>query len=430
MNTISNIHAREILDSRGDPTIEVEVMLQGGVCGRTQVPSGASTGIYEARELRDGEARYGGKGVLHAVFGIVHTIRGALMGKTVDQKSLDNALCALDGTPNKEKFGANAILGVSCAYAHAAALSAQQQLYEYMRGLTREVHGYALPVPLMNVLNGGVHAPDTIDIQEIMLVPAGAPLFAESLRCGAEIFHALQEILKKQGHNIGVGDEGGYAVPFISNEQALDVLCEAINISGYRLGIDVYVALDVAASQLYKDGAYVFTKDNKTYTAQELITWYEKLITKYPIISIEDGLAEDDWDGWVEMTKRLGNKIQIVGDDLFVTNTTRLQEGITRGAANAILIKPNQIGTVSETIQAIELARKNNYATIISHRSGETEDTTIADMAVGCGAYQIKAGSLSRGERIAKYNQLLRVEEELGTRGLFAGKKAFPRISE
>ena len=429
MFTITNIHAREILDSRGNPTIEVEVSLQGGFCGRAAVPSGASTGTYEAHELRDGNnARYRGKEVQQAVFFVVHEIRDALMGKTLDQKSLDEALCALDGTSQKEKFGANAILGVSLAFAHAAALASKQPLYEYFRGCTKALHGYVLPVPLMNVLNGGAHASGAIDIQEIMLVPAGAPSFAESLRCGAEIFYALRDELKSKGYSTGVGDEGGFTAAFSSNQQALDILCAAITSAGYRLGVDVFIALDVAASQLYADGVYTFRADNKTYTSQELINWYQFLVTQYPIISIEDGLAEDDWDGFSSLTKTLGDKIQIVGDDLFVTNATRLQEGISRTAANAILIKPNQIGTISETIRAMELARANHFSTILSHRSGETEDTTIADMAVGLGSYQIKTGSLSRGERIAKYNQLLRIEESLGTQGSFAGKKAFYQL--
>lgn len=431
MFTIINIHAREILDSRGTPTLEVEVLLQGGFLGRAGVPSGASTGIYEAHELRDGVlTRYRGKGVQQAVYTVVHEIRDALMGKTLDQKGLDDTLCVLDGTAQKEKLGANAILGVSLAFARAAAGALQQPLYEYFRGCTRDLHGYVLPVPLMNVLNGGAHAPGTIDIQEIMLVPAGAPSFTESLRCGAEIFYALRDELKKQNLSTGVGDEGGFAVPFASNQRALDTLCAAITNAGYRLGVDVFLALDVAASQLYKDGVYTFTKDNKSYSSAELVHWYESLISQYPIVSIEDGLAEDDWDGFTLLTQTVGNKIQIVGDDLFVTNKTRLQEGITRGAANAILIKPNQIGTVSEMIQTMELARTNYFATVLSHRSGETEDTTIADMSVGLGAHQIKTGSVSRGERIAKYNQLLRIEESLGARGSFASKKAFPRIPQ
>ncbi len=430
MFTITNIHAREILDSRGNPTIEVEVSLQGGFCGRAAVPSGASTGTYEAHELRDGNsARYRGKEVQQAVFFVVHEIRDALMGKTLDQKSLDEVLCALDGTPQKEKFGANAILGVSLAFAHAATQALKQPLYEYFRGCTNNLHGYVLPVPLMNVLNGGAHASGAIDMQEIMLVPAGAPSFAESLRCGAEIFYALRDELKSKGYSTGVGDEGGFTAAFSSNQQALDILCTAITNAGYRLGVDVFIALDIAASQLYKDGVYTFHADNKTYSSQELINWYQSLVTQYPIISIEDGLAEDDWDGFSSLTKTLGDKIQIVGDDLFVTNATRLQEGISRNAANAILIKPNQIGTISETIQAIELARANHFSSILSHRSGETEDTTIADMAVGLGAHQIKTGSLSRGERIAKYNQLLRIEESLGAHGSFAGKKAFHQLS-
>ncbi len=431
MYTITNIHAREILDSRGNPTIEVEVTLEGNIMGRAQVPAGASMGVHEAHELRDGGTRYQGKGVLRAVHGVVFDIRNALLGKTVDQKGLDEALCALDGTPLKERLGANAILGMSLAFAHAAAQKSGQPLYEYARSLmTQKPHGYVLPVPLMNVLNGGAHAPGTIDIQEIMLVPAGAPSFAESVRCVSEIFYTLHDELKHNGQSVGVGDEGGFAVPFHTNTEALDTLMRAINTAGYRPGVDVFLALDVAASQLYTNGVYTFTKDHASYNTSELIAWYESLVQKYPIVSIEDGFAEDDWEGFGAMTKQLGNTIQIVGDDLFVTNVKRLQEGIDRQAANAIIIKPNQIGTVWETLQTVQLAQQNHITPIMSHRSGETEDTTIADLAIGWGVLQIKSGSVSRGERVAKYNQLLRIEEELGSRGLFAGKQTFPRIKD
>lgn len=401
----------------------------GGVCGRAQVPAGASTGAHEARELRDGGTRYRGKGVQQAVRAVTSDIRNTLLGKTVDQKGLDEILCVLDGTPRKERLGANAILGISLAFARAAAKASKQPLYEYARSLMpQKPHGYILPVPLMNVLNGGAHAPDTIDIQEIMLVPAGAPSFAESMRCGAEIFYALRDELQKQKYNIGVGDEGGFAVLFHSNEEALETLLRAVKTAGYRPGVDVFLALDVAASQLYANEMYTFSKNNKTYRADELIAWYESLARAYPIISIEDGLSEDDWEGFAAMTQRLGNSTQIVGDDLFVTNAQRLQEGINRHAANAIIIKPNQIGTVWETLQTVQLAQQNHITPIMSHRSGETEDTTIADLAVGWGILQIKSGSVSRGERVAKYNRLLRIEEELGSRGSFAGKQAFPRI--
>lgn len=429
MFTITNIHAREILDSRGEPTVETEVFVQGGAWGRASVPAGISIGTHEAKELRDGGGRYGGKGVRTAVQNINTTIRNACMGKTFDQKSLDETLIALDGTLRKEKLGANAILGVSLAFAHAIASAQKISLYESFHNEMTGIHTYTLPVPLMNVLNGGAHALGTIDIQEIMLVPAGAPNFSEALRCGSEIFHALRAGLREKGYATGVGDEGGYAVPFASNEEALQTLAHAVEKTGYRVGTDVFFALDIAASELYNDGVYTFTKDNKKYTTEELIAWYESLIARYPIVSMEDGCAEDDWDGWKELTETLGDKIQLVGDDLFVTNKERLKEGINKQAANAILIKPNQIGTVSETAQTVLLARANRYELVMSHRSGETQDATIADIAVGWGITQIKVGAPSRGERLAKYNQLLRIEEELGTRAVYAGVRTFPRIT-
>lgn len=429
MFTITNIHAREILDSRGEPTIEAEVFLHNGAKGSASVPKGASRGIHEAKELRDGGKRYEGKGVRQAVENINNTIRNACMGKSFDQKSLDETLIVLDGTLHKEKLGANAILAVSLAFAHAIAIAQKVPLYESFRYGMKHVYTYTLPVPLMNVLNGGAHALDTIDIQEIMLVPAGAPSFSEALRCGSEIFHMLHTILREKGYTTGVGDEGGFAIPFASNEEALYMLARAVERAHYRLGNDVFFALDVAASELYKNGAYVFKKDNKEYDVEKLIEWYGSLITKYPIISIEDGCAEDDWEGWQKLTEKLGSKIQLVGDDLFVTNKKRLQEGIDKRAANAILIKPNQIGTVSETQETILLAHTNGYGLIMSHRSGETEDTTIADMAVGWGIQQIKAGAPNRGERVAKYNQLIRIEENMHHNGVYAGKNAFPRIS-
>jgi len=417
MHKISKIQAREILDSRGNPTIEVDLNLSDGSFGRAAVPSGASTGSHEAIELRDmDKSRYGGKGVLNACTNVNETIAKAIMDDTdFDQRSLDESLVKLDGTPNKSKLGANAILGVSMAFAKAAARSKGLPLYEYFADISKSGRPLVLPVPMMNVLNGGAHAESSSDIQEYMIVPKGFTSFHKKLRAGAEIFHALKNVLTENGYSANVGDEGGYAPTIASNEKQFDLIMEAITRAGYKIGKDVYLAIDVAATEFYKDGKYILSRDNKQLSSTEMITWYEELVKKYPIISIEDGLAEDDWDGHKLLTEKLGDRIQLVGDDLFVTNIERLNQGITSKAGNSILIKPNQIGTISETIDAVNTAFDGGFTTIISHRSGETEDTTIADLAVGTGAGQIKTGSLSRSERTAKYNQLLRIEEELGT---------------
>ncbi len=429
---IKNIHAREILDSRGNPTVEVDLTLADGSFGRASVPSGASTGSHEAVELRDGDKfRYGGKGVLKAVANVNGALRKALIGESFDQRTLDKTMIAIDGTVNKGRIGANAILGVSLAFAHAIAKSKKMALYEYFAKISHTDMPIRLPVPMMNIINGGKHAENSADIQEFMVVPAGLPSFREALRAGAEIFAALKKILHDRGLATTVGDEGGFAPSLPSNEAALAVVMEAIAKAGYRAGVDIFIALDVAATELYKDGKYTLVRDNKVLTSQEMVDWYAQLCEKYPIISIEDGLAEDDWDGYKLMTEKLGasaqgkKSIQIVGDDLFVTNITRLSQGINRGIANSILIKLNQIGTVSETIDAVNLANKAGYTSIISHRSGETEDSTIADFAVGTGAGQIKTGSLSRTDRVAKYNQLLRIEEALGKKAVYPGKKIF-----
>ncbi len=413
MHTIKNIHGREILDSRGNPTVEVEITLEDGSFGRASVPSGASTGSHEAMELRDNDHRYRGKGVQKAVNNVNTKLKEALKGKEFDQKSLDETMIALDGTKNKASLGANAILGVSLAFAHAAAKSNGVPLYQYFNHISGEENSPTLPVPMMNILNGGKHAENSLDLQEFMIVPFEIETFAEKLRCGAEIFHTLKQILKKRGFNTAVGDEGGYAPSLATNEVAIKIIVEAIEKAGYIAGKQVAIALDVAANEFFSEDAYHFSTENKTLSTKELVSYYKDLTERYPIISIEDGLAEDDWEGFELMTKELGDKIQIVGDDLFVTNKERLEKGIERGAANAILIKLNQIGTVTETIETIKTAQKAGYRSIISHRSGETEDTTIADFAVGLGVGQIKTGSLSRSERVAKYNQLLRIEEEL-----------------
>jgi len=426
MPTIKTIHAREILDSRGNPTIEADLTLSDGSFGRAAVPSGASTGSHEAIELRDGDKkRYGGKSVLKAVANVNTTISKAIVGKEFDQRSLDDALIALDGTPNKGKLGANAILAVSMAFAKAMAVSMKLPLYTYFNKISSSKNGMRLPVPMMNVMNGGAHAENSSDIQEFMIVPVGLPSFKEALRAGAEIFHALKKILHDKGLPTTVGDEGGFAPSLSSNEEPLALIIEAIGKAGYSAGKDIAIALDVAATELYKDGKYALTRDGKKLSSAELIAWYETLVKKYPIISIEDGLAEDDWAGYKLMTEKLGKKIQIVGDDLFVTNIERLQKGIDEKVGNSILIKVNQIGSISETMDAINLASKASYTSIISHRSGETEDATIADIAVGTGAGQIKTGSLSRTDRVAKYNQLLRIEEELGSKAVYPGLKAF-----
>jgi enolase len=413
MSTILDVHAREILDSRGNPTVEVDVTLQSGAAGRAAVPSGASTGEHEALELRDGDAkRYLGKGVQKAVQNVIETIAPALRGlDPTEQVEIDRQLIELDGTPNKGKLGANAILGVSMAVARAAAVETGMPLYRYLGGpLAR-----TMPVPLMNIVNGGAHATNTLDFQEFMIVPAGAETFADALRMGAEVFHALKKVLVKRKLATGVGDEGGFAPDLATDEDALKVIIEAIEAAGYAPGREVALALDVAASELFKGGSYTFKKSGAgTRDAQGMVELYAKWLEEYPIVSIEDGLAEDDWDGWSLLTRQLGDRVQLVGDDLFVTNTERLARGIEGGIGNAILIKVNQIGTLTETLEAIEMARAAGYLSIISHRSGETEDTFIADLAVGTGAGQIKTGSASRTDRVAKYNQLLRIEELLG----------------
>jgi len=423
MTAIDYVHAREVLDSRGNPTIEVEVFLESGASGRAIVPSGASTGAHEALELRDGDKkRYQGKGVLKAVSNVNDTIGPKLRGEdAVDQVLIDSNLCELDGTPSKEKLGANAILGVSLATARAAAEALELPLYRYLGGVNARV----LPIPMMNVINGGAHADNNVDFQEFMIVPVGAPSFHEALRMGAEVFHQLKSVLKSRGLTTAVGDEGGFAPNLESNEAAIGVILEAIDGAGYAPGEQIAVALDTAASEFYENGKYELAGENRTLSSSDLSGLYGSLVEKYPIVSIEDGMAEDDWDGWRENTELIGDRVQLVGDDLFVTNTTRLQKGIDSGVANSILIKVNQIGTLTETLAAIELARCHRYTTVISHRSGETEDTTIADLAVATGAGFIKTGSICRSERIAKYNQLLRIEEELGTAARYPGRSAF-----
>jgi enolase len=420
MMTISDVHAREVLDSRGNPTIEVEVELSGGAVGVAAVPSGASTGEHEAHELRDGdERRYAGKGVQHAVRNVVDTIGPEIVGRdALGQADIDRVMIALDGTDNKAKLGANAILGVSMAVARAAANAVGLPLWRYLGGSRARI----LPTPMMNVINGGQHADNGLEIQEFMIVPLGAQRFSDALRAGVETFHALKSLLKKQNLATSVGDEGGFAPRLESNEAALRLIVEAIEKAGYRPGQDIAVALDAASSEFYDKTKKRYTFDRQEIEVDQLIAVYRDLAEKYPIVSIEDGCAEDDWDGWRKLTHELGDRVQLVGDDLFVTNTARLHEGIERDIANAILIKVNQIGSVTETLEAMELASLNDYASIVSHRSGETEDTFIADLAVATGAGQIKTGSASRSERIAKYNQLLRIEEELGDAALFAGR--------
>lgn len=423
MSQIIDVHAREILDSRGNPTVEVDVWLEDGTVGRAAVPSGASTGAYEAVELRDkDEKRYLGKGVLDAVNNVNGKIRQEIVGMDVlNQAELDQLLINLDGTPNKGKLGANALLGVSLAAAKAAANYLGLPLYRYLGGSNAKV----LPVPMMNILNGGQHADNNVDIQEFMVMPVGAASFREALRMGAEVFHHLKAVLKGKGLNTAVGDEGGFAPNLSSNEEALDVIMEAINRAGYKPGQDFKLALDVAATELYQDGKYVFEGQNITRSAGEMVEFYQELIKQYPIISIEDGLSEDDWDGWKALTEAIGDQVQLVGDDLFVTNTGKLAQGINSGTANAILIKVNQIGTLTETLDAIEMAKRAGYTAVVSHRSGETEDTTIADIAVATNAGQIKTGAPSRTDRVAKYNQLLRIEEELGGLAQYPGLSAF-----
>jgi enolase len=436
LKKIEKVHGREILDSRGNPTVEVEVTLEGGTVGRAAVPSGASTGVREALELRDGDKkRYLGKGVSKAVANVNGEIARALAGRTGDQRAIDEQMIALDGTPNKGRLGANALLGVSMALARANASTARVPLYTHLARLYEkkaDATGGLLPVPMMNILNGGAHADSSVDFQEFMVMPVGAASFAEALRTGAEIFHTLRGILKKKGHSTGVGDEGGFAPSLSSNREAVDVVLEAIMQAGYKAGQDVFVALDVASSELWNESGrrYEFKKSgDQPRTADQMVKLYEDWVRQYPIISIEDGLAEGDWDGWKAITAALGRRVQLVGDDVFVTNPEILKRGITEKVANALLVKLNQIGTVTETLDAVAMARDAGYASVISHRSGETEDTTIADLAVATGAGQIKTGSASRTDRVAKYNQLLRIEEELGARGQYAGRAAIKQLT-
>jgi enolase len=428
---ITSVRGREILDSRGNPTVEVDVFA-GSSLGRAAVPSGASTGEHEALELRDGDAnRYLGKGVRKAVAHINGEIAGALKGTPLDQRAIDAQLIALDGTPTKSRLGANALLGVSMAVARATAAATGIPLYQHFATLSGRAAGtYLLPVPMMNILNGGAHADSSVDFQEFMVMPAGMPTFSEALRAGAEIFHTLRGILKKAGHSTGVGDEGGFAPNLKSNREAVDVVLEAIAKAGYTAGDNVFIALDVASSELWDQGRYVFRKSGEpTRTADDMVEMYADWVRQYPIISIEDGVAEGDWEGWKKLTDALGSRVQLVGDDLFVTNPSILRKGIDQGLANALLVKLNQIGTVSETLDAMAMAARAGYASIISHRSGETEDSTIADFAVGTSAGQIKTGSASRSDRIAKYNQLLRLEEALGSNGTYAGRTAIRQLN-
>ena len=423
--TIKNIIGREILDSRGNPTVEVDILFKDGSFGRAAVPSGASTGSYEALELRDGDKkRYLGKGVLKAVDHVNTKLKKALVNKTWDQKTLDEAMIKLDGTSTKSHLGANAILGVSLAFSHAAAKSMKKPLYMYFAAIAKTGKKISLPLPMMNILNGGQHATNSTDFQEFMIMPIGAKSFREALRMGAEVFHNLKKMLHDQGMTTTTGDEGGYAPSLPSNEAAIEIISKAVKQAGYKMGTDIGIALDVASTELYKDGVYDLACEGKKLKAKDMVELYKNWCKKYPILSIEDGLAEDDFDGYKEFTKVLGKKVQIVGDDLFVTNIERLERGINMNVANSILIKVNQIGTVTETIQAIKMAHKAGYTAIISHRSGETEDTTISHLVVGTGCGQIKTGSLSRTDRVAKYNELLRIEEQLGKKAVFAGKNA------
>jgi enolase len=422
MSQVERVHARQILDSRGNPTVEVEVGLRSGAHGHAAVPSGASTGEFEATELRDGGAAWGGKGVTRAVANANGELADAVRGiDAADQRALDETLIAVDGTPNKSRLGANAILGVSLAAAHAQAAEEGLALWRYLGGDAARV----LPVPMLNVLNGGAHADNAVDFQEFMIVPCGAPTFAECLRIGAEVFHALKRTLHERGLATAVGDEGGFAPDLASNEQALTMLVAGIEAAGYEPGTDVAIALDPATSELYRDGAYVLEHEQRTLSADELASYWGELVARYPIVSIEDGMAEEDWDGWKTLTDRLGAGVQLVGDDLFVTNTERLGRGIELGIANSILLKVNQIGTLSETLDAVTMAREAGYGAVMSHRSGETEDVTIADLAVATGCGQIKTGAPSRSDRVAKYNQLLRIEEQLGADAEFPGRAVF-----
>ena len=419
MAAILNIHAREILDSRGNPTLEVEVLLEDGAFGRAAVPSGASTGAYEAVELRDGGKRYGGKGVTKAVKNVNTKIADALLGfEASEQRAVDDAMIALDGTDNKATLGANAILGVSLAVAKAAAESQGAELYKYVGG----VNARTLPVPMMNIINGGEHADNPIDVQEFMVMPVGAKTFSEALQMGAEIFHALKAKLKADGHNTNVGDEGGFAPALASSVAALEYIMSAIEAAGYKAGKDIFLAMDVASSEFYKDGKYNLKGEGKVLTSAEFVAYLKDLSERFPIISIEDGMDEDDWDGWKMLTEAIGDKVQLVGDDLFVTNPKRLKTGIEKGSANSILVKVNQIGTLSETLDAVDMAHRAGFTAVMSHRSGETADTTIADLAVATNCGQIKTGSLARSDRLAKYNQLLRIEEELGSQAIYHGR--------
>lgn len=426
MSNITKIHAREILDSRGNPTLEAEVTLESGAFGRAAVPSGASTGVREALELRDGDkSRYMGKGVSKAVNNVNTEINDALTGMDgQDQLALDNKMIELDGTATKERLGANAILAASLAASHAAAKENDEALYVHLGNGT-----YKMPVPMMNIINGGEHADNSVDLQEFMILPVGAPSFKEALRYGAEVFHTLRSVLSARGMTTTVGDEGGFAPDLSSNEEAIEVILEAIGKAGFKAGEDIYLGLDAASSEFYKDGVYNLASEGKTFSSEEFTDYLAGWCRQYPIISVEDGLDEGDWDGWAYMTKQLGDKVQLVGDDLFVTNTSILQEGIDKNIANSILIKFNQIGTLTETLNAINLAHGAGYTAVISHRSGETEDSTIADLCVATCAGQIKTGSLSRSDRIAKYNQLLRIEEALGSDAVYAGKSAFKHLS-
>lgn len=423
MSSITRVVARQILDSRGQPTIEVEVTLASGASGRAGVPSGASTGIHEALELRDGDpGAYGGKGVGKAVANVEDELAGALLGlEATDQAIVDRTMIELDGTPNKARLGANALLGCSLAVAQAAAADAGLPLYRYLGGAQARL----MPVPLMNILNGGAHADNSVDLQEFMIAPVGAEGFADALRMGAEVYAGLKKVLSGQSLATGVGDEGGFAPDLASNRQALDLICESIEQVGYRLGDDIALALDGATSELHEDGAYRFEGEGRTLTSGDLVDMWAGLVEDYPIVSIEDGMDEEDWDGWKALTARIGDRVQLVGDDLFVTNVNRLERGIADGAGNAILIKVNQIGTLSETLDAMDMASRAGFASMVSHRSGETEDTFIADLSVATGAGQIKTGAPSRSERVAKYNQLLRIEERLGPGAIYAGRRAF-----
>ena len=423
---IVDVYARQILDSRAFPTVEVEVILEDGTIGRAAVPSGASTGMYEAVELRDDDkSMYNGKGVLKAVDNVNNVIAEELIGMNIfDQVAIDKTMIELDGTDNKERLGANAMLGVSLACARAASAYLEMPLYQYIGGVNAKV----LPVPMMNIINGGKHADNTVDLQEFMIMPAGAESFSEALRMSAEVYHTLKSLLKSKGYETGVGDEGGFAPNLKTNEEAIQVIIEAIEKAGYTPGKEIFIALDPASSELFENGKYNLAGEGKVLTPEEMADYYVDLVNKYPIISIEDGMAEEDWEGWKHITEKLGGKIQLVGDDLFVTNTKRLQMGIDKGVANSILIKLNQIGTLTETLNAIEMAERAGFTAVISHRSGETEDTTIADLVVAVNAGQIKTGAPARSERVAKYNQLLRIEDELGEMGEYRGLKAFYNI--